>query len=160
MQSVNNTILIYILRKRSVLRPDGSYGAWNMWYASDTERRDCCERYSPTYEDPYQWLQHCRSLRHVCALYDTDYDTARNIVERPHWRAIEKLAQKVRFYTDLQTTPPTMEALAPAFLQALHDYQKLLTPSETNALLRFLGDYLTDADMLNYIATRASTAQE
>jgi len=157
---MNDTILIYILRKRSVLRPDGSYGAWNQWYASDTERRDCCERYSPTYDDPYRLLRHCRSLRHVCALYNTDYDTARNIVKQPYWCAIEKLAQKVRFYTDMQTTPPTMEALAPAFLQALRDYQKLLTPSETNALLWFLKNYLTDDDMLNYIATCKSTTQK
>jgi len=145
---MNNTILIYILRKRSVLRPDGSYGAWNLWFASDTERRECCEQYIPTYDDPYRLLRHCRSLRHVCALYNTDYDAARNIIERPHWCAIEKLAQKIRFYTDLQTTPPTMETLAPAFLQALHDYQKLLTPSETNALLWFLGNHLTNTDTL------------
>jgi len=145
---MNDAILVYILRKKYVLRPDGSYGAWNMWYASDAERRDCCERYAPTYDDSYRLLRHCRSLRHVCELYNADYDTARNIVRRPHWCAIEKLAQKVRFYTDLQTTPPTMEALAPAFLQALCDYQMLLTPSEANALLWFLGNYLTNTDTI------------
>jgi hypothetical protein len=155
---MNNTILIYILRKRSMLRPDGSYGAWNMWYTSDTERRECCEQHNPTYEDPYRLFRHCRSLRHVCALHNTDYDAARSIAKQPHWCAIEKLAQKVRFYADLQTTPPTMEALAPAFLQALRDHQRLLTPDETNALVQFLRNYLTDADMLN-AATRVLTIQ-
>ena len=155
---MNDTILIYILRKKYVLRPSGEYGAWNMWYASDTERRDCCEQHDPTYEDPYRLMRHCRSLRHVCALHSTDYNTVRKIVEQPHWHAIEKLAQKVRFYADLQTTPPTMEALAPAFLQALHNHQRLLTPDETDALLRFLGNYLTDADILN-VAARTLTTQ-
>jgi len=145
---MNDAILVYILRKKYVLRPDGSYGAWNLWFASDTEKRDCCERYAPTYDDPYRLLRHCRSLRHVCALHNTDYDAASNIIKRPHWCAIEKLAQKVRLYTDMQTTPPTMQTLAPAFLQALRNYQKLLTPSEANALLWFLGNYLTNADTL------------
>jgi hypothetical protein len=156
---MNNTILVYILRKKHVLRPDGEYGAWNLWYASDTERRGCCEQYAPTYDDPYRLQRHCRSLRHVCELYGTDYDTARAIAKRPHWCAIEKLAQKVRLYTDMQTTPPTLEALAPTFLQALRDYQKLLTSSEVNALLWFLRNYLTNADILNYLATRMPAAQ-
>jgi hypothetical protein len=142
---MDNTILIYILRKKHVLRPDGKYGAWDLWYASDTERRNCCERYTPTYDDPYRLQRHCRSLRHVCELYNTDYDAARNIIERPHWHAIGKLAQKVRLYTDMQTTPPTMEALAPAFLQALRNHQRLLTPDEMDALLQFLRNYLKNA---------------
>jgi len=75
---MENTILVHILRKKYVLHPNGSYGAWNMWYASDTERRNCCEQYNPTYEDPYRLMRHCCSLRHVCALYNTDYDAACN----------------------------------------------------------------------------------
>jgi len=135
---MNNTILIHILRKKCVLNPNGGYGAWNMWYASDTERRDCCKQHSPTYEDPYRLQRHCRSLYHVCALHNTDYDAARSIAKQPHWCAIEKLAQKMRFYADLQTTPLTVEALAPAFLQALHKHQRVLTSDETRALLGFL----------------------
>ena len=157
---MNNTILIYILRKQYVLRPNGSYGAWNMWYPADTERRECCEQHNPTYEDPYRLLRHCRSLRHVCELYNTDYNIAHGMVGQRHWHAIEKLTQKVRLYTNMQITPPTMETLAPAFLQALRNHPKLLTPNETNTLLEFLENYLTVADTLNPVVTHASTTQK
>lgn len=73
----------FIARRYRLHHPVGSFDRKSLWYPDAAERQYCCDsiRY-PTRAWPYSLMAHCRSARHVAALYDVDVWALRKAARR------------------------------------------------------------------------------
>jgi len=68
----------YIARQRRHRHPKGKFDSAGRWYPSRSEVRGCCERIrSPSRRWPYSLMLHCRTAKHVAALFNVSERTLR-----------------------------------------------------------------------------------
>jgi len=68
----------YLARQRRDRHPKGKFDSAGRWYPSNSEVRDCCERIrSPSRRWPYSLMLHCRTAKHVAALFNVSERTLR-----------------------------------------------------------------------------------
>ena len=61
----------YIYRRHRHYEPVGRYDNAGRWYPTEGEALDCCRHIrSPSRAYPYSLLAHCRTAKHVAALFD------------------------------------------------------------------------------------------
>lgn len=63
----------YLARQRRDRHPVGWFDSAGRWYPSESEIRECCERIrAPSRNWPYPLMLHCRTAKHVAALFAVD----------------------------------------------------------------------------------------
>jgi hypothetical protein len=64
-----NAAIVYVARQRRAADPQGTFDSGGRWYPYG-EYRDCCDRIrSPSRNWPYSLMLHCRTAKHVAALF-------------------------------------------------------------------------------------------
>ena len=64
---------IYLDRQARLSHPHGAFDSAMRWHPDQEELRDCCNMIrSPSRAYPHSLMIHCRTLRHVAALYCKD----------------------------------------------------------------------------------------
>ena len=73
----------YLDRQVGVSQPDGRNDKAGRWYPSDAEGRPCCDDIrSPSRRWPLSLFKHCKTLKHVAALYGVDVTELRRSVRK------------------------------------------------------------------------------
>lgn len=86
---------VYQERQARLQHPEGEFDDAGRWYPSERERQSCCEAIrEPSRRYPHSLNKHCRSLDHICNLY--------NLTERQRAQ-LRKLAYEDRdpFWGDI-----------------------------------------------------------
>jgi hypothetical protein len=78
MEKVTEAAMEYIRRRNRQTHPSGRWDRGGRWYASDSERCDCCRHIrTPSRAYPYSEMAHCRTAEHVANLYGVNPDDVR-----------------------------------------------------------------------------------
>ena len=81
-ERVREAALSFLRRRERLEHPAGSFDAAGRWWMDVAEQRLCCgEIRPPSRQHPYSYLVHCRTLRHVAALYDVPVERVRGAVK-------------------------------------------------------------------------------
>ena len=153
--TVDDAIIVYILRDMRRIDPDGKFDSAGRWYPSEQECRQCCRRiYPPSRKHPYTLLKHCRTLTHVAHLYDVDYATARKEYGKPHWTAARKLIQKLSKKEIRDPIPEVspMEQYAEKILKAALENAALLKERELRAFTEWFSQYRPEVNNIDWDA--------
>ena len=71
--------LEWLRRQERQSRPRGMTDLAGRWWPVGSEQAECCAGVpAPTRYNPYRVLNHCRTARHVAALYGVDERQMRN----------------------------------------------------------------------------------
>jgi hypothetical protein len=75
--------VLYVLRKRRIVHPDGTFDKAQRWDPSENEHCACCNPIrAPTRAWPYSYMTHCRTLVHTATLLQaSDITLARKYVK-------------------------------------------------------------------------------
>lgn len=72
----------YISRQDRVTHPNGTFDSGGRWYPSEAEEHDCCGSIrNPSRAWPLSLNKHCRSIKHVAALYGVEAKELRRAVK-------------------------------------------------------------------------------
>lgn len=86
---VLDAALCFFHRQARHEHPDGKTDG-KRWHPSETERQPCCDRIrSPSAKWPWSLMLHCRTLSHICHLYNVDEPETKKILKTV--KLIEKL---------------------------------------------------------------------
>jgi len=73
----------YIARRDRRKHPLGHFDGGGRWYPSEDETRSCCATIrAPSRRWPYSLMLHCRTIRHVAALYGVEASDVRRAAKR------------------------------------------------------------------------------
>jgi hypothetical protein len=66
-----NAAVVYVARQRRAIHPQGEFELGGRWYPyMEMEYRGCCDRIRcPSRNWPYSLMLHCRTAKHVAALF-------------------------------------------------------------------------------------------
>ena len=68
---VSQAATVYQERQARLQHPEGEFDGAGRWYPSDRERQPCCDKIrGPSRRYPHSLNKHCRSLEHICNLYN------------------------------------------------------------------------------------------
>ena len=159
MRTIVDAVLLYTLRDTRVLDPDGTFDKRGCWRADEnTEERPCCKRHSPSRKRPYRQIKHCRTLQHICALYDVNYDEARKELRKPHWRVLRELVQLGGRIGMHRCARPTIQERAARLIDLLIQHANQFTEDELAKTARWLSQYDSKAETIDWDSTRAVAA--
>jgi len=159
MYTVEDAALLYILRDARTVDPDGWFDKHGRWWADEnTEEKPCCKRHYPSRKRPYQQIKHCRTLRHICVLYDVDYQEARKEVLKPHWHILRKLVQLGARVGIPRCARPTVQELAPRLVDLLVQHANQFTEGELTKIVHWLAQYDPVARTSDWDSIRAFVA--
>lgn len=159
MRAMEDALLLYILRDARVVDPDGWFDKQGRWWADEnTEERQCCKRKYPSRRRMYRQMIHCRTLKHICTLYDVDYDEAYRELHKPHWRTLRKLARFARNITGDRHARPTMHEYASYFVDLLARHANLFTEDGLKKTACWLAQYDPRAETIDWDGARAIAA--
>lgn len=91
----------YIARRDRRKHPSGRFDGGGRWYPDENEARQCCATIrAPSRRWPYSLMLHCRTARHVAALYGVEVSDVRRAARRLDreavaFREIKQAAQNV-----------------------------------------------------------------
>jgi hypothetical protein len=73
---------LYLARQARKAHPAGSFDGGRRWLPADTERCDCCRGIRrPSRAWPYSLMQHCRTSKHVAALFGVQEKELKQVAE-------------------------------------------------------------------------------
>lgn len=65
-----NAGVVYVARQRRIVHPHGKFDSGGRWYPNNSEYRACCDQIrSPSRRWPYSLMLHCRTAKHVAAMF-------------------------------------------------------------------------------------------
>jgi len=159
MRTIADAVLLYILRDTRILDPDGGFDKHGRWWADEnTEERPCCKRHYPSRRRQYRQIKHCRTLQHICTLYNVDYDEARKELRKPHWRALRELVRLGGRTGMHRCARPTIQEHAARLVDLLIQHANQFTEDELTKTARWLSQYDPRAETVDWNSTRVVAA--
>jgi len=157
MYTIEDAVLLYILRDERVLDPSGGFDKHGRWWADEeTEEQPCCKRHYPSRRRPYRMIKHCRTLGHITDLLEVDYAAANRLLRSPEWRVVRKILQLSGNRIGLQRDArPTLQEYAPLLLRQAHAHAHELTETELATFTDWIRAYCPEVDEINWDAVRA-----
>ncbi|KON48494.1 hypothetical protein [Mariprofundus ferrooxydans] len=82
-ENIVKAIEVYLSRSCYSSHPDGRFDNAKRWYPSASEERFCCDDIRPPSRAyPSSLNKHCRSIKHIAALYDVDETILRRVARK------------------------------------------------------------------------------
>jgi len=158
MHTVEDAVLLYLLRDARILDPSGYFDKAGRWYADENEELQCCKRHYPSRKRPYQMTKHCRTLDHITNLLQVGYAAANRLLRTPEWRVIRKILNLDRRAGVRRDARPTVQEYAPILLQKAKNHAHEITTTELNTFVNWVRTYCPEVDEINWDAIRAYQA--
>ena len=158
MHTVEDAVLLYLLRQLRILDPSGYFDKAGRWYADENEELPCCKRHYPSRKRPYQMIKHCRTLGHITDLLRVDYAAADKLLRTREWRVIRKILQLDGRAGVQREARPTIQEYAPLLLQKAKKHAHELTTTELNTFVDWVRAYCPEVDEIDWNAIRAYQA--
>ena len=158
MHTVEDAVLLYLLRDARILDPSGYFDKAGRWYADENEELPCCKRHYPSRRRLYRMNIHCRTLVHITNLLQVDYAAANRLLRTPEWRVIRKILQLDKRAGLKRDARPTVQEYAPFLLQKAKKHAHELTTTELNTFIEWVRAYCPEVDEINWDALRAYQA--
>jgi len=155
--TVEDAVLLYILRDARIVDPNGGFDKHGRWWADEeTEELPCCKRHYPSRRRPYRMIKHCRTLGHITDLLKVDYTEANRLLRTPEWRTIRKILKlggnRYGFCRDARLT---VQEYAPRLLQQAQDHAHELTETELTTFTNWIRACCPEVDEIHWDAIRA-----
>jgi hypothetical protein len=158
MRTVEDAVLLYLLRDAHIINPSGYFDKAGRWYADEDEELPCCKRHYPSRSRRYRMIKHCRTLNHITNLLRVDYAAANRLLRTPEWRVIRKILQlDWRPYVHHEARP-TVQEYAPPLLQKAKNHAHELTTTELDTFIDWIHAYCPEVGTVHWDALRAYNA--